>query len=65
MAAIILLWIVGTFAIIAIASRAFAAYYSLQAVIALRTSEGVWRKLGYGVLAVVLAVIALFAEPAG
>lgn len=64
-AAIILLWTVGTFAIIAIASRAFAAYYSLQAVIALRTSEGLLRKIGYGVLALVLALIALFAEPAG
>ncbi|MGI8632657.1 MAG: hypothetical protein ACR2NA_08950 [Solirubrobacterales bacterium] len=64
-AAVILLWTVGTLEIIAVASRAFAAYYALQSVIAVRTSEGVWRKAGFAALAVVLGLITLFARPAG
>ena len=47
-----------------IASRAFAAYYALQCVVALRTSSGTWRKLGFGLLAIVLALVTLLARPA-
>ena len=63
--AILLIWIAPTFTIIAIASRAFAAYYALQCVVALRTSEGVAAKLGFGALAAILAAITLLAKPAG
>ncbi len=56
---------VATFPLIAIASRAFAAYYAVQAVVALRTATGPARKLGYGALAVVMAAITLLAMPAG
>jgi hypothetical protein len=50
--------------IVAIASRAFAAYYCVQCVIALRTCNGAARQLGYGALAVSMAAITLFAQPA-
>ncbi|MBX3091950.1 MAG: hypothetical protein KF801_05505 [Cryobacterium sp.] len=50
--------------LVSVASRAFAAYYGLEAVIALRTSSGFWRKLGFGSIAVLMFGIALFAEPA-
>ncbi len=63
-AAIALAATVQTFTIVAIASRAFAAYYALQAVIALRTSDGVARRVGYGALAAVMAAVTLFAAPA-
>ncbi len=64
-AAIALAATVGTFEIIAIASRAFAAYYAIQAVIALRTSRGLPRKIGFGAVAALMGAIALLAEPAG
>ncbi|MGB3099862.1 MAG: hypothetical protein WBB30_11290, partial [Solirubrobacterales bacterium] len=64
-AAIILSWTVDTFVIITIASRAFAAYYCLQAIIAFRTSSGPLRKALYALLALVLAAITLLAEPVG
>ncbi len=64
-AAIALAATVATFTIVAIASRAFAAYYAIEAVIALRTTTGTARKLGYGALAVVMAAITLLAEPVG
>ena len=63
--AILLIWIAPTFTIIAVASRAFAAYYALQCVVALRTSEGAAAKVGYGALAAILTAITLLAEPAG
>jgi len=64
-AAILLVWIAPTFTIIAVASRAFAAYYALQCVVALRTSQRPAAKLGFGVLAAGLAAIVLLAQPAG
>ncbi|CAN5266927.1 hypothetical protein BH11ACT3_BH11ACT3_20550 [soil metagenome] len=64
-AAILLAAFVPTLAIVAIASRAFAAYYAIQAVIAMRTSNGWPRKLGFGALAVVMLAVTLFALPAG
>ncbi len=63
-AAIALAATVPTLTIVAIASRAFAAYYAIQAVIALRTSHGLLRKTGFGLLALVMLVVTLFAEPA-
>jgi hypothetical protein len=64
-AAILLVRLVPTFAIIAIASRAFAAYYALQCIVALRTTRGRGAKLGFGLLALVFTLIALLARPAG
>lgn len=64
-AAIVLCWTVPTFTIIAIASRAFAAYYAVQCVIAARSASRASRKIGYGALALVLLAITLLAEPAG
>ena len=64
-AAVILCLTVDTFVIIAVASRAFAAYYCLQAIIAVRTSEGALRRSGYAALAVLLAAITLLAQPVG
>lgn len=64
-AALALAATVPTFTIVAVASRAFAAYYAIIAVVALRTCEGWPRKLGYGVLAALMLAIAALAEPAG
>lgn len=63
-AAILLAATTPTFTIVAVASRAFAAYYAIQAVLAVRTSTGRTRKGGYGALAVVLVAISLFAQSA-
>ena len=63
-----LIWLANIFEIIAYASRAFAAYYFLQAVIALRLS---WRRrqtahaLGFGLIALILLWITLFAKAVG
>ena len=64
-AVILLVWTIPIFTIIAVASRAFAAYYSLQCVVALKTSDRALAKLGFGLLALVLAAITLLAKPAG
>jgi hypothetical protein len=64
-AAILMIWLIPTFTIIAIASRAFAAYYCIQCVVALMTSRGVLRRSFYGLLAVILAAITLLAQPVG
>jgi len=64
-AAIALAATVDTFWIIAIASRAFAAYYAFQSIIALRTSTQLARKIGYGALAALMIAVTLLAEPAG
>lgn len=63
-AAILLAATKPTFTIVAIASRAFAAYYAIQAVLAMRTSTGWTRKAGYGALTIVLAAVTLFAQSA-
>ncbi len=55
----------ATSTIIVVASRAFAAYYALQCVVAMRTSGSPWQRIGYGALAVVMLAITLLAEPAG
>ncbi len=64
-AAILLVWTVPTFSIVAVASRAFAAYYALQCAVALRTSGGALARAGYGLLGLSLAGVAAFALPAG
>ncbi len=64
LAAIILAATVPTYTIVAVASRAFAAYYALQAVLAVRTSPGIGRKLSYGTLAALMAAITVLAKPA-
>ena len=63
-AAIVLAATVPTYTIVAVASRAFAAYYALQAVLALRTSRGISRKFAYGALAVLMIVVTVLAKPA-
>lgn len=55
---------VPTLIIVAVASRAFAAYYAIQAVIALRTSTGLPRKAGFAILALAMLAVTLFAQPA-
>ena len=55
----------ATSVIIVVASRAFAAYYALQCVSALRTSDQLRARVGYGALAIVLLAIAALAKPAG
>ncbi len=64
-AAMLLCWTVGTPQLVAIASRAFAAYYCLQALIAMRTSRSAPRRIAYGLLAAVMLLITLLAKPAG
>ncbi len=54
----------GTFVIIVIASRAFAAYYALQCVVALRTSSRRSTRDAYGALAFLMVAITLLARPA-
>lgn len=64
-AAIALAATVDTYVIVAIASRAFAAYYAIQAIIALRTTKSMPKRIGFGVLAALMGAITLFAQPAG
>ncbi len=64
-AAIAMILTIPTFTIIAIASRAFAAYYSLQCIVAMRTARSVSARAGFAALALLMALIALFAEPVG
>lgn len=64
-AAVLLAATAPTFTIVAVASRAFAAYYAIQAVIAMRTSSGWIRKAGYGALALLLVAVTLLAKSAG
>ena len=63
-AAIAIAATVPTFTLVTIASRAFAAYYAVEATIAFRTSSGFFRKCGFALLALVLLAITIFAQPA-
>jgi hypothetical protein len=54
----------STSVIVVVASRAFAFYYALQCVVALRTSDRALARLGYGALGVLMLAITLFATPA-
>ncbi len=64
-AAIALSATMPTLVIVTVASRAFAAYYGLQCLVAFRTSTGAGRKLGYGSLAAIMFAVTVFALPAG
>ncbi len=64
-AAILLAATVPTLIIVTIASRAFAAYYAIQAIIALRTSDALPAKIGFGFLAALMLLVAVFAMPVG
>jgi hypothetical protein len=55
----------GTGIVVVVASRAFALYYALQCVVAMRTSERAVPRVGFGLLAAVMLAITLFATPAG
>ncbi|MEO5534846.1 MAG: hypothetical protein ABIR17_06890 [Pseudolysinimonas sp.] len=65
LAAIAIAATIPTLTIVAIASRAFAAYYALQCVIALRTSRRWPHRVGFGILALAMLAVTLFALPAG
>ncbi len=66
-AGLVLTWSVNIFEIISYASRAFALYYGLQAlitaVLASRSGKGNVRTLGYGLLALLGFCIAVFGTP--
>ena len=64
-AAVAMIWAIPLFTLVAVASRAFAAYYCVQCVIALLTSSGPAKRAGFGALAVAMAAITLFAQPVG
>ena len=64
-AAIALAATVPTYTIVAVASRAFAAYYALQALLALRTTDSRPKRVAYGALAVLMTAIAVLAQPSG
>ncbi len=40
-------------------------HYAIQAIIALRTTNSVTKKIGFGVLAALMCAITLFAQPVG
>lgn len=64
-AAIFLTWSADTLQILALASRAFAFYYCLQCLVATCVAQHLWQKIGFCGLAVILALITVFAAPAG
>lgn len=68
--AITLVWVVNVFEIIALASRAFALYYLAQVFVAIQAARGigttaqyVYRQAGFGLTAVALLWIVIFAIP--
>lgn len=70
-AAVALLWVFDVFAVLALASRAFAAYYSLQGIIATitvwhhpRSTKRTWKLIVFPLLTLALILITLFAIPA-
>ena len=64
-AALALNWIVEIFDVIAFASRAFALYYLLQCVEAFVVTRSPGRRLAFSLLAGLLALVVVFAIPAG
>jgi len=67
-AAISLVWFASIFEIIAIASRAFAAYYLLQCVVAWLAARGrghIWPQVGFVLMAGTLLWVVVFAIPSG
>lgn len=63
--AIALIYTIPLLTLIAVASRAFAAYYCLQCVVAASTATSGAKRVGFAALALVMAAIALFARPVG
>ncbi len=62
--AIALSWSTSTTEIIALASRAFAFYYMLQCFVAISVSKSVPQKIVFGLIAIILGFITVFAVPA-
>lgn len=65
LSAIALCWATTTFAILALASRAFAFYYFVQCLIAIAVSQSAVHKTLFGLVALVLAFVTVFAAPVG
>ncbi|WP_271272247.1 hypothetical protein [Aliamphritea hakodatensis] len=63
--ALLLTWSADTFEILALASRAFAAYYALQCLVAWRATDSVRIKTGSLILAAIMLYIVIFAVPVG
>ena len=67
-AAIILVWFASIFELVAIASRAFAAYYLMQCLVAWIAARGrghYWCQLGFVLIGSALLWVVLFAIPSG
>ena len=62
--AIALSWSANTVELIALASRAFAFYYLLQCLVAISVSKSAAQKIAFGLIALALAFITVFAVPA-
>jgi len=56
-----LTWTANTLELVALASRAFAIYYLLQCLVAMRVSQSRAHRFSFGLIALVLAFVALFA----
>lgn len=65
LSAIALCWATTTFTILALASRAFAFYYLVECLVAITVSHKVGHKALFGLVALVLAFVTLFATPVG
>lgn len=63
--AIAVVWIFSTLALVAVASRAFAAFYLLQCVRAAASARGIARTAGYCMLAAAMLFVLLLASPVG
>ena len=64
-AAIAMIATIPTLTIVTVASRAFAAYYFLQCVVAYRTARSTAARVGFGALAAIMAAVTLLAQPVG
>jgi hypothetical protein len=62
--AAVLTWTANTLELVALASRAFAIYYFLQCLVAMCVTRSRVRRLGFSLVALVLAFVAIFAVPA-
>jgi len=63
--AFVITWSASTLQTVALASRAFAFYYSLQCFVAVSVSRKIPEKTGMIILAIILLAITVFATPAG
>jgi hypothetical protein len=62
--AALLTWTANTMELVALASRAFAIYYLLQCLVAMHVTQSRRKRFWFGLVALVLAFVALFAVPA-